>query len=374
MRALLIARMVNRIGGFSMAFLAVLITRELSATVQTAALIVAAFGLASIPSRLAGGWLMDRSGPRVTILLGLVGCALAQLAIAVAPTVPLAAGGAVVLGLAYELIEPPTQALIAEQGDDRTRSALFGLLFLSMTIAAVAAGGIAAVVAGWNLRLLFGIDALTCLICAAVVRGFLPPGERRKAAPVAARPWRDGRFLAVFALASVFTVIHMIVVFGLPLSVSERGIGLWVIGVHTVVTAVVAVAAQPLLRSPRLNRYGGTVGVAVGLLLIAGAIAVLAGAYRPWPVLASGVLAAVGEVLVMSHLYAWAARLAPAGAAGRYLALFGVSWGVATAVAPLLLGAWLPVGGGVGLWLATAIATALLAAVTPLLHRWVRTG
>ncbi|GAB3499010.1 hypothetical protein GCM10027572_33860 [Flexivirga lutea] len=355
-----------------MAFLAVLLTEELHESVRTAGLIVAAFGLATIPSRLAGGWLLDLVGSRPTILLGLIGCATTQLVLAAATGTMSAVIGAIGLGLSYELIEPPTQALIADESDERTGPALFGLLFVSMTVAAVAAGGVAAVVAGLDLRLLFVIDAATCLVCAGVVRGFLPPGKPAADNRTVAWPWRDRRLLVLFALSTIFTLVYMIVVFGLPLTVADRGIGLWVIGASTAASAVVAVLAQPLLRIDRLNAGGGFVALTVGFVAFAAAIGLLAAGHDPSIVLVSGVVAAVADVLLMSHLYAQASRLAPEGATGRYLALFGLSWGVATTVAPLIIGATLTLSDGVPLWTTTAVVTLGLAAATPRVGSYLR--
>nr|WP_281379675.1 MFS transporter [Flexivirga oryzae] len=356
--------MVNRVGGFSMGFLAVLLTDELHESVRAAGLIMAAFGLATIPSRLAGGDLLDRIGARTTIMLGLIGCAATQLLLAAAQSTATAAIGAVGLGLSYELIEPPTQALIAQESDDRTRPALFGLLFVSMSVAAVAAGAVAAVVAGWDLRVLFVIDAATCLGCAVVIRGFLP--AHRVALDDPGRwPWRDRRLMRLFALATVFTLVYMITIFGVPLTVADRRIGLWVIGVTTAVSAVVSVVAQPLLRVGRLNASDGSAAMATGFVVMAVSCAVLAMAHGPLAVLVFGVLGAIADVLLMSHLYARAARLAPAGAAGRYLAVFGLSWGIATTVAPLVIGATLTVRDGVPLWLGTALVALTLAVLAP---------
>lgn len=368
-KGLLIARMVNRVGGFSMAFLAVLLTEELHESVHTAGLIVAAFGMATIPSRLAGGWLLDVIGPRVTIMLGLIGCATTQFVLAAAGTTVVALIGAVGLGLSYELIEPPTQAMIAAESDDDTGPALFGLLFVSMAIAAVGAGGLAAIVAGWDLRMLFVIDAVSCLLCAAVIRAFLPAREARYTIRSPAQPWRDRRFLGLFGVATMFTLVHMVVVFGMPLTVADRRLGLWAIGVNTALSAVVAVLAQPLLRVAALNRGGGSLALTVGFVGLMLSISCIAMAHSAALIMLSGIVGAVADVLLMSHLYAQVSRLAPQGAAGRYLAMFGISWGIATTVAPLVIGAALSVGDGVPLWLGTAAVALVLTGAAPAVSR-----
>jgi MFS family permease len=83
-RLLIVARAVNRLGAFSLSFLTVLISTDFGVSAATAGLVSAAFGLATVPSRLFGGYLADRLGRRRTILLGLIGCAVAQSGIAAA--------------------------------------------------------------------------------------------------------------------------------------------------------------------------------------------------------------------------------------------------------------------------------------------------
>lgn len=363
------ARMVNRVGGFSMAFLAVLLTESLRASEATAGWIVAAFGLATIPSRLAGGFLLDRIGPRSTILLGLTGCAAAQLGLAAAGSLRTAIVAAVVLGLAYELIEPPTQSMVADSCDDSVKPAMFGLLFFSMTIAAVLAGGIASAVAGFDLRLLFVIDAVTGLACACVIRILLPGATTAylvsQAGATGSWPWRDRRMRLLLASGTAFTVLSMMAVFGVPLTVAERHLGLWAIGASSVVGALVAAFAQRLLRSERLNARGGIPAMTLGMKLFAVSLGMVAGAWNPWLLMAAAVVSAIADVLVMGHLYAAVARLAPAGSSGRYLAVFGLSWGVATTAAPILLSQGIHRWGTTRFWELASCAAMVLALAQP---------
>ena len=70
---LVAARAVNQLGAFTLPFLAVVLVRDRHASLATAGLVTALFGVATIPSRLAGGRLADRIGNRGTIVLGLTG-------------------------------------------------------------------------------------------------------------------------------------------------------------------------------------------------------------------------------------------------------------------------------------------------------------
>src|ERR1700722_6960839 len=113
-RLLVAARAVNQLGAFSLAFLTVLLSRGFGASLAAAGAISAGFGLATIPSRLLGGRLADRLGRRRPILLGRGGGAAAQLGLAAARDLAVAAVYAVLLGLAFDLYEPPSQAMISD--------------------------------------------------------------------------------------------------------------------------------------------------------------------------------------------------------------------------------------------------------------------
>ena len=88
----------------------------------------------------------------------------------------------VLLGLAFEVYEPPSQSLVADATSPEERPVAFGLLAAALAAAGMGAGLLAAVLAGIDLRWLFVADAATCLSCAAVVWWRLP-GRVRLAVP-----------------------------------------------------------------------------------------------------------------------------------------------------------------------------------------------
>ena len=171
---LVAARAVNRLGAFTLPFLSVTLVAEQGASVAQAGFLLAAFGVATIPSRLLGGRLSDRWGPRATIAVGLVGTAVGQLLVAGARSLTEAAVAVVLLGLAFEVYEPPSQSLVADATSPEDRPVAFGLLFAALAAAGMVAGLLAAVLAGVDLRWLFVADAVTCLACAAIVWWRLP--------------------------------------------------------------------------------------------------------------------------------------------------------------------------------------------------------
>jgi len=386
---LVLARAVNRLGAFTLSFLSVVLVDDFGATLAEAGWVVTAFGLATIPSRLMGGRLADRWGRVPTIVTGLVGCAAAQLWIAASATLALALLGAIALGLAFELYEPPSQALVADLTTDAQRPRAYGLLTAALAVAGAAAGLLAVAIGALDLRWLLVADAATCLGAAVLVALLVrqpapgetePPGVASSAGSgrrtTQASPWRDRRLLAMVAAGTLFALAYMCVVLGLPLTLTARGLPPEHAGVVLTVSAVTMVAAQPLLRLSSLR--GGPSGedafrpLTVGYVVLAIGLAATAVATDLVAFGVAAVVWSVGDLLLMGHAWTIVSRLAPRAARGAYLAAYGLSWGVATVAAPVVTTGLLAHGGPAALWLVLAGVALGLAAGQPALARLCR--
>ncbi|MEU9145528.1 MFS transporter [Streptomyces sp. NPDC048349] len=385
---LVAARAINRLGAFSLPFLTVLISTDFGASATTAGLLSAAFGLATIPSRLAGGRLAARLGRRRTIVLGLTGCALAQLGIAAAGSLAAVAVFAILLGLAFELYEPPSQAMIADAVGPAERVRAYSLLNAALAAGGTGAGLIAAALGRWDLRWLFVVDALTCLVCALTLRLVLPADHRRRPAvrPGRAdepadrggpgdrvRPWRDRALVAMFASGTVFALVSMQITMALPLTLARRGLEPADAGLLFTASAVTVIAAQPALRLRRLAALCDAAALTLGHVLLAIGLAGYAVARTLPEFLMATAVWSLGDVLVLGRVFSVVADLAPPGGADRYLASYGISWGIATVAAPVTATQMLEHAGVAALWAGTAglclvLAAAQLLVVTPLIN------
>ncbi|WP_223279845.1 MFS transporter [Streptomyces sp. SDr-06] len=366
-RLLLLARTVNRLGAFSLPFLTALICADHGASLTTAGLVSAAFGLATIPSRLVGGRLADRVGRRTTIVLGLCGCAVAQLAIAGSGSLTWVVASAILLGLAFELYEPPSQAIIGESVPERQRVRAFSLFSAALALGGMGAGLLAAVVGRWDLRWLFVIDAATCLACALLIRLALP--HDRPARPGAdpgdtlVRPLRDRALVGVLATGTAYALIHQQTVMTLPLALTRQGLPAADAGLLFTAAAATTVLAQPLIQLPRVRRLGTPLALSLAHLLLAAGLTGYALARTLPALLAAAVVWSLGDLLVMGRVYALVTDLAPPGGSGRYLAVFGTSWGVAATLAPVLGTQLLARAGATASWSTMAVLCLLLAAL-----------
>ncbi len=369
---LVAARSVNRLGAFSLPFLAPTLVESFSASVQTVGIILTAFGAATIPSRLAGGHLADRLGRKATVIGGLTGCAAAQLWLATAGSLVTVVCAVIALGLVFELYEPPSQAILIDVTSPADRPAAFGLLAAGMASAAMLAGLLATALGSLNLRWLFVADALTCLVCAALVGALLPVGPSvadESASSGRQSGWRDVRLLAMLAAGTVFATIYLQIMVGLPLTLTQRQMPVSDLGLLLTISAATVVAGQPMLRVVPGRRLTGFRAMAAGYVVLAVGLAGMGFADTLGEFAAATVVWSVGDVLLLGHAYGIIASVSPESARGRYLAVYGVSWGLAAVAAPLLGTQLLGAGGPALLWTTCAGAAVALAVLQPALQK-----
>jgi MFS family permease len=365
-RLLVAARVVNRLGGFTLTFLPLLLVTAYGASLRAAGLVAAAFGLATIPSRLLGGRLADQLGHRTTIVLGLTGCAVAQLCLAGAPGLGSALAAAVLLGLCFEIYEPPSQALLADLTPTRQRASAYSALGAAMAASGVVAGVVAALLLGFGMRWLLVADAVTCLACAALVWFALPGSTSRSLSRPGsgASPWRDRRLLAMLAAGTASATVSMVMLGGLPLALHSEGIAPRWAGFLVAVSATTVIAGQRLRRlvpdawSPFTRMALAYLLLSLGLALAVPAATTGTGLAYVAPV----VVWSLGDVILLGEPFAVVAELAPERDRGHYLAAYGVAWGAATTVGPLLTTGLVASGGPTLLWLTCAALSVILAA------------
>jgi MFS family permease len=377
-KMLILGRAVNRVGAFSLAFLVLLLTEDHGWSPQAAGLAMSGFGLATIPSRLVGGRWADHLGRRTTIVVGLVGCAVAQLGLAASTSAYAVLSFVVLLGLCFEIYEPASQALVADSVDPPDQLRAHAAMAAALAVAGALAGGLAALLASVDLRWLFVADAVSCLAAACVLGRALPrdvptgkseartgmrPDMRPGTSAGARRsPWRDRRLLVVLGVQTVFAVVYLQATVALPLTVRARGLDTWLLGVVLCVSAVTMVATQPLLGTGPVRRWSTRTRLTAGFLVMAVGMVGYAFATTPWLLLSSTVVVALGDLVLIGQLLTLGSRLAPADLRARYLAVFGTSWGFASVAAPLIGTALIATVGPAGTWTSLAVVCLALAA------------
>ena len=331
--------LVNRLGSFVEPFLALYLTRARGFSIGEAGLVLTAFGLGAAISQPVGGVLADRVGRRATMVTGLSTAAVALVGVGLATSLPALCVTVLVYGLCLDLFRPAVQAAVADLVPERDRPRAYALNFWAVNLGfavAVPLGGVLAAHGYWTLFLL---DAATSLAFALIILRRVPETRPVRAAsddPGSLREvLRDRLLLALVACVVLHATVYLQAFTTLPIVVDGDGLGSAGFGLVLGLNGVLIIALQPLLLGVLATRQRGR------LLLVS---SVLQGAGFAGHGLADtlpGHLAAVavwtlGEVLQAGLLSSVVAQLAPPHLRGRYLGVFGFSFGLASLLAPLL--------------------------------------
>ncbi|MCW2877613.1 MAG: transporter [Sphaerisporangium sp.] len=342
-KALLWVRILNQVGAYALAFLAVFA----GPAVAVAALVI--FGVAALVSRWAGAFILGWLPPGIVVSLGLGATGLSLIALSASGTPLQVLISVALVGLAFEIYEPASQELVAQVTEGDQRQEMYGLLGSSLVAAGAIAGLIAAALLPLGVRWLVVVDAVTCLAAAAVALLFLPREDRER--PVAGKNgkrWRPPVLLLRFTLANTaFAVGYLAVVMFMPLVLLQRGAPAWVPGIALAGAAVLAPLALWGARRSLTGRPHGLVlaggAIVLGLLSLAMAraenVALTICVYMAWTAV-NGVLLGRWQALV--------ADAAPEPERPRWFAFQGSSRGVAQPAVPGVVALVGGVGGAVG--------------------------
>ena len=341
-KVVFVGTLVNRAGTFVEPFLILYLTTQRGFTPSGAGLVLAAYGVGALASQVTGGWLADKIGRRTTLALSLMSSAASLVALGMARGTAEIAVAALLVGLFGDMYRPASQALVADVIRPDQRPYAFALIFwavnLGFSVAAISAGFLAE----HGYWLLFAIDAATCAAYAVVVlvgirrdppRVIHDPADG--VAPGFRTALRDRTFLVLLGCWVAQAIAYFQVSLTLPLAVTDAGLPTSAYGVIAAMNGIVIVAVQPFA-SRWTTRLDPSRTIAASLV-ITGIGFWLNTFARSLPAfIAATIIWTLGEIGLSGHASAIVADLADPAARGRYLGLFGLSFGVADLVAPLV--------------------------------------
>lgn len=330
---------INKLGTFIIPYLTLVLRREFDLDERRIGLLMLAYGAGSLISILTGGWLTDRLGRRVTLLLSLTGGGAVAVALGLVSSITVFAPLLVLLGFLGDLYRPASSAIIADLLPSDRRATGFAALRMAVNLGFAVGMMLGGFLAEWNWRLLFLGDGITTLGFGVVVWRFIP--ETRAA--VAGRgdaggaaPWRDAVFLQMLLLSFGWGLVFFSHMTELPLTITlTAGYPAWLygvlVGLNGLLIAVFEVNVVERLRPFRRLRVAaiGTLVVGIGFASVPLAL--------HWSWFLAVVLAyTAGEILASPQKMAFVSDWAPPEARGRYLAWYQATWSLAIALNPIL--------------------------------------
>ena len=349
----MIASYIDVIGQSSISvFFALYVTHRFGVGMTQAGALLALFSVAGMIGSTIGGALTDHLGRRNLIIFGLVASAVSSLSLAAVPTLEWFYPAALVAGLFSSIGGPARGAMIADLLPEERRPEGFGILRVAANLAWLTGPMLSGILAAQSYLLIFILDAVVSSISAVIVVRFIPETHARRidsgtsprlggltaAFTGYGRVLRDARFLlflvpCILALLGYRQSYATLTVFLRDVhSLSEQGIGL-IFSLDAVFVVCLQFWFMRAVRgkSPFLMMALGSALYAVGLSLFG-----FVSAYGLF--IAARLTVAMGEMILMPIGQSVASIFAPEDMRGRYMAVYGLVFGGASALAPLIGG------------------------------------
>jgi len=380
---LILGTFIDRLGGALMfPFFTLYITRKFNVGMTEVGVIFGLFAISSVVGSMFGGALTDRMGRKGMLLFGLVMSALSSLWIGLVNGLALFFAVILVVGLLANAGGPAQQAMVADLLPEEKRAQGFGILRVVANLAVTIGPMIGGLLAAQSYMLLFICDAVASLITAGIVYLALqetrPASRESESEQTMAQTlggylnvMRDVAFVWFLGASVLMVLVYMQMNTTLAVylrdshGVSEQGFG-YILSLNA---AMVVLFQFPITHW--ISKYRPVIVMAVGTLLYAVGFGMygLVSTYALF--LVAMVIITVGEMFVSPVGQAIVARLAPEDMRGRYMAVFGFSWVIPTAVGPLLAGLVMDNADPRWVWYGAGIMGLIAVGAFVLLEQWV---
>ncbi len=358
-------------------FLMIYITGRLKLPLTTAASLMTLNSLVALGSAFIAGPVIDRFGRKWMLVVSLVGMGGVYAFYTQANTYAMTALLMALTGLFNPLYRVGGDAMMADLIPPEQRADAYALLRMSNNVGISIGPAIGGFVAATSYNFAFlgaaaGMSAYAVLLT-IFAKETLPGRASREAVqasaariPVVKEPL--GGYLKVFADKPF---VYFIIAFTLNQICAAL---IWVLlGVHAktnygvtenlygfipMTNAVMVVALQALVTRQTKRRAPLPV-LALGSLFYAVAVSSVAFGRGFWGFWFSMVIMTFGELMLMPTSTTYAANLAPADMRGRYMSIYGLTWGVAQGIGPVMGGLLSDTVSPAAPWLGGGVAGAL---------------
>lgn len=354
-RFLLLGVFINQFGAFLQAFLVLyLVHRGFSDGYAGFAL--AAYGAGAVLGLIFGGVLADRLGHRRTIILSMSCSAVFTVAVSLVGWYPLIVVVVAAAGAMTQAYRPAAGALLSDLFPAERQVMAFAMNRTAMNLGAFGGPLLAAWLINVSWNLVFWLDGLTAIAYALIAVFLLhePASDAAATDPApgtASEPTQRGKAGYGAMLRNVGFVLFLAAMLGnaliyiqemavLPLTIKSEG---YPVVIYSLAFAIPAgmVITMELLITRVVQHWAGWIASSVGILLL-GIGLVGFGLPGGLPMLlAAVVICTVGQMVGAPTIFAWPAKVAPAGGKGRYLGAASAMFGFGQAVGPAI---------GVALW------------------------
>lgn len=300
------------------------------------------------------GWLVDKYGPKKIIITGLIFEGSGVALWSIVSTKQEAVFVATMSALGTLMIWPPQTVMISRASQEEQRQKVFALNFMLFNLA-IGLGGIfaASIIQEGNLKsfqTLYILDGLSYIIYLVVILGIkgdfqASPQERAKESGGYREVFRDRVFLKITSGGLIYTIFGyaslnggLAIFLTQHLDLSPKWLGI-VLTANTVTIFLLQGSILRIISTRDKFTVLPWLGWIWALSWAVVAISAFARGFTAGVLVAiSQVVFAVGEMIWSPTLPAVANELAPDNLRGRYNAISGMQWNVASIFGPVLVG------------------------------------
>jgi MFS family permease len=325
-------------------FLTIYVREQLAVPLTEVGLLLSVNSLAGFVGMSFAGPVADRFGRKGVMVISLAVGAVAMIGMSLAASLTAWFAIMFLAGISSPLYRVGADAMVADLVGPEERPGAYALLRMIANLGVALGPAVGGFITSVSYAIAFYLSALASSIYAALLlfraRETLPRAgpEARHADGGYGPVLRDRPFLGfvgVYAVAGMAYVIMMVL---LPVYAKENfGIAESQYGFILATNAAMVVLFQYAI-TRRTSRRAALMVLAVGSLFYAGGVAGVGLSSAFLGFWLSMVVLTIGEMIMVPTSTTLTANLAPSDMRGRYMGVFGISWGLAMGLGPVIGG------------------------------------
>ena len=349
-KVLVLASFIDMLGGFLLyPFFALYITQRFGVDMIQVGLLFTVFSAGNIIGSMVGGALADKYGRRVMIIIGLVVSGIGSIFMGLVDDLNVFFILAASLGLVGNIGGPARQAMVVDLLPKEKQAEGFGIMRIFMNLAATAGPILGGFLASQSYMWLFLADAVSSLLTAVIVFVVIPetkpekPENKQEESVISTiigykEVLKDGVFMLFLFVSAIMVMVYMQMNSTLSVFLWEvHNFPLQSFGLLLSMNALMVVVLQFWI-TKRISKYAPMKVMAIGALFYVVGFGMYGFISAVFLFFIAMIIITIGEMIVTPIQQTAVASFAPDDKRGRYMAMYGFSWGVPNLFGVLVAG------------------------------------
>ncbi len=349
-KVLVLASFIDMLGGFLLyPFFALYITQRFGVDMIQVGLLFTVFSAGNIIGSMVGGALADKYGRRIMIIIGLIISGIGSISMGLVDDLNVFYILAAILGLVGNIGGPARQAMVADLLPKEKQAEGFGIMRIFMNLAATAGPLLGGFLATQSYMWLFLSDAVSSFLTAVIVFVVIPetkpekPENKQEESVISTiigykEVLKDGVFMLFLFVSAIMVMVYMQMNSTLSVFLlNVHGFPLQSFGLLLSMNALMVVLFQFWI-TKRISKFAPMKVMAIGALFYVVGFGMYGFISTAFLFFIAMIIITIGEMIVTPIQQTAVASFAPEDKRGRYMAMYGFSWGIPNLFGVLVAG------------------------------------